>query len=929
VAKNSSIASQKWYVKNLQQQVFGPMTNEEVLAQIQSGFFLGQELIASITDGKWLPITQNPQFFEAIVEGLDREFKNDRADDAQAAQSEATYIDEESKGLVRPVPLWKTLKHDPPPVEPQLEVATEPIPTPIPQVPLPQAPPENKSTSFFIFLAVLALVVVGVFSLLPEQKKGESRDRIRLKAIKYDPANKTAINSEEALKAAIVQFRKHTIGDYLRAQDLLVSILESNDAYLDAMGFLCMTYRELWPYSYQDSRDINTIYNVFQKASLLKASSASAGVCYAVYMLSVGEYERAKNFMDDALRREPNLLFFNQLIGDLLEQQRKYSTALYYFQKVRELWPPPPWARSLLQEARTQRKLRRFADALETYRIILSYYPDHPLALLEMGILEFEAFRQLEKANNLILKAFQSKSQFPAEITSEGYYVLAQINFQMNYKNKALEYANKAFSIDSGNTAVKEFILSLGGRSALERVQIDSGNMLYLGTQYMKLGNFFAAQAEFKLAYEADTRNALAAYHAGQALWALNQSTEAIKWVEKAIHADPGLVSAYVTLADYYSFRHNYEGAIQILKNVQKKFPKNNEIYRGFANIEFKRGNRKTAIQFAERALDLYAMDIGAMQIIAQSYLETQDYDQAYTFITRALEIDPHTPDNHVIYSKVLVGRAGAGDAIGYLNMRIEEAPDVIAYRKALAEIFIGEQNWNGARAILENLITAKKQDKSSIMNLAFVYKEEGYVNKALEMYLMAAALDPLDPTPLFHAGVLYLNANNYKSALLQFERVKRINKNFPRVYYNIGKAALETKDYEKALEMATMEKNVNPNIAEPYILAAEVYYKQGQFGLCASEYQKAIARRPQGGEIYISMARCYRLAGALDSAVQMLDQAAQRGSGQAEIYKELGQALHMQGLLPEAHEAYKRYINLAPNAPDRDDIEKRMQELQ
>lgn len=929
MAKSKALAQQMWYVKNLSQQVFGPMADDEIIAQIHTGFFLGQELIANVNDGAWMPITQNPRFFEAIVEGLDRELKIDTGQDQQN-NPEATYIEEDNNGNELPVPLWKTLKLDTPPL-PETPLHIDPIMQPehkpIPQVPRPPAPAQNKSTSFFIFLGVLALVVAGIFSLVPE--KQEVRDRLRLKAINFNKDEKSSINSDDALKAAIVQFRKHTIRDYLKTQDLLVSILESNDTHLDAMGFLCMTYRELWPYTYQDSKDLDTIYSVFQKASLLKASSASAGVCYVVYMLSVGEYERAKNFMDDALRREPNLLFFNQLIGDLLEQQKKYSTALYYFQKVRELWPPPPWARSLLQEARTQRKLRRYAEALETYRITLKFYPDHPLALLEMGILEFEAFRQLDKANNLILKAFQTTNQFPAEITAEGYYVLAQINLQLNYKNKALEYANKAFSIDSGNVAVKEFILNVGGRSALEKVEIKSSNMLYLGTQYMKLGNYFAAQAEFKLAFEADGRNALAAYHAGQALWALNQSTEAIKWVEKAIYADPGLVSAYVTLADYYAFRHNYEGAAQILKNVQRKFPKNNEIYRGFANIEMKRGNYKAAIQFSERALDLYAMDVGAMQIIAQAYLELHDFDKANSFITRAIEVDPHTPDNHTIFAKVLVGRAGAGDAIAYLNQRIEEAPDVVAYRKALAEVFIGEQNWNGARAILENLITAKKQDKASILNLGFVYKEEGYVNKALEMYLMAASLDPLDPTPLFHAGVLYLNAGNPKNAMAQFERVKRINKSFPRVYYYLGKTAVEMKDYKKGLEMAEMEKNVNPNIADPYILAAEIYFKQEAYTNCANEYQKAIARRPQGADIYINMARCYRLSGALDSAVQMLDQAAQRESGNPEIYKELGQAYHMQGLSGQAKAAYDRYINLAPNAPDRKEIETKMEELQ
>lgn len=935
MAKKTPVNSQKWYVKNISGQLFGPLTEDEIIAQIRAEFFLGQELIATMTDGQWFPITQNPHFFDTIVECLDKDLRTDQEFKDQQMASEATYVEEDSKGIERGVPLWKTLKLDPPPPPPPPKVdppssASPPPPdprlTPIPQIPRALAP-SNRSLPFFIFLGTLALVVAAVFSLLPEKKQEERKDRIRLKTIGHEVQG-SQINTDQALKASVVQFRKHTIKDYLRTQDLLVSILESNPQHLDAMGFLCMTYKELWPHSHQDSQDIATIYSVFQKATLLKSNSAAAGVCYVVYMLSVGEYDKAKNFMDDALRREPNLLFFNQLIGDLLEQQKKYSTALYYFQKVRELWPPPPWARSLLQEARTQRKLQRFSEALETYRITLKFFPGHPLALLEMGILEFEAFRQLDKANGLILKAFQTDNQFPSEVTAEGYFVLAQINYQMNYKNKALEYANKSFAINSGNVAVKEFILGLGGRGALENIQIKSSNMLYLGTQYMKIGNYYAAQAEFKLAFEADEKNALAAFHAGQALWALNQSTEAIKWVEKAIRADAGLVSAYVTLAEYYVFRHNYEGAAQILKNVQKRFPKNNEIYRGFAHIELKRGNIKTAIQFGKKALELYAMDIGAMQIICQAYLELQDYDNAHSFIARALEIDPHTPENHALYAKVLVGRAGAGDAIAYINQRIEEAPEVLAYKKALAEIFISEQNWNGAKLILETLLETKKQDKSSILNLATVYKEEGYVNKSLEMYLTAAALDPLDPTPLFLAGVLYLNSGSAQSALVQFERVRRINKGFPRVYYYLGKAAVETKDYKRALEMAEMEKNVNPSIADPYILAAEIHYKLEQYNDCAKEYQKAIARRPQGADIYVNIARCYRLSGALDSAVQMLDQAAQRESGMPEIYKELGQAYHMQGSLEQAKAAYDRYLNLSPNAPDRTEIQTKMREL-
>ncbi len=916
---------QRWYVKTPQNQTWGPLTEDEVIEKINSGFFVGQELVSKANEARWIPITQHPLFFEALVEEMDLELKNERN---PKPPEEITSVGD--TGLKpNEVPLWKRLQVEVPLEEPSPEPIKTDLPPPAKiKVPLAQ-PPRRDDTKKYLFYFLTAITVMLIFLFGYEPAKSERRDRLRLKAVVFAKTKDVTSGSDAQLKKAIVSFRKHTVSDYVEAQNILVDLLGKNSKYLDAMGFLCMTYKELWPYSHQDSKDIDTIYRVFRQASILKASSTSAGVCYVIYLLSVGEYEKAKNYMEDALRREPDLLFFNQLMGDLLEQQRKYSTAAYYFQKVADSWPPPIWAKPLLQVARSQRKLKRYGEALQSYRLALKFYPDHAWAQLELGVLEFEAFRQSEKANKLILRALASTTKFPAEMRAEGQFVLAQIALQTGFKKKALEYANQAFAVDSGNTAIKEFILNLGGRSALENVQIDSGNMLYLGTQYMKLGNYFAAQAEFRLAFEADPRNALAAYHAGQSLWELNQSTEAIKWIEKAIYADPGLISAYVMLADYYSYKHNYEGAAQILKNISRRYPNNNEIFRGFANIEYKRGHLKMAIQYAQKALDAYPMDVGALQVVARSYVDLADYKNAYNFIWRSLEVDPHTPENHAIYSKVLAGSNGPTAAIDYLNQKIEEAPEVVVYKKALAEIFIETKNWNGARILLENILTVKKEDKGAIMNLALVYQQEGYVNRALEMYLMAASFDPLDPTPLFAAGELYMTAKSYKSAMAQFERVLKINKNFPRVYSQMGRAALESKDYTKAIDMAKIEKELNPSLAEPYILSAEAYYKQEQYQDCASEYQKAIMRRSQGTDIYINMARCYRLAGALDPAIQMLDKAAQLESGNADIYKELGAVYHMQGLLPQAYSAYERYLNLAPNAIDRDVIQKIMKELQ
>ena len=141
-----------------------------------------------------------------------------------------------------------------------------------------------------------------------------------------------------------------------------------------------------------------------------------------------------------------------------------------------------------------------------------------------------------------------------------------------------------------------------------------------------------------------------------------------------------------------------------------------------------------------------------------------------------------------------------------------------------------------------------------------------------------------------------------------------------------MGKAALSKGDTDEALNQSNKERRVNPNLADAYLLAAEAYTRKQQYTLCAQEYQKAIKLRPQGADIYVKLAKCYRLAGNLDVAEAMLNHAAAQESGYADIYKEQGEVYERKGDIERAIEAYSHYFVLNPNAPDRSQIEARLE---
>ena len=48
---------------------------------------------------------------------------------------------------------------------------------------------------------------------------------------------------------------------------------------------LCLTYREMWPYAYQDAKDIRTVNLVMQEAKRLDPAGINGGICEVVDLM--------------------------------------------------------------------------------------------------------------------------------------------------------------------------------------------------------------------------------------------------------------------------------------------------------------------------------------------------------------------------------------------------------------------------------------------------------------------------------------------------------------------------------------------------------------------------------------------------------------------------------------------------------------------
>ncbi len=942
----------QWLIRNKHGEIEGPMTTVEVVRRIRSGVYYGEEFVSRYPEGRWNPISYDENFFNILLEALEQELfekpeeavkertqvtariENIKKEFEQAQESkdsdDKTKVEERSVGQAvfedvdgkTPVIIEmekESAKVGRAVVDKKAEETSRRVrPKQRPRKQYSSRRAQRGRFQIILFLGVLVTIVAVYLFLQPRSGGAKKIHLLQPKFTNTTVSDQRAI--QMGMSRAIQAFRKDSFKSYLTAQDALVEIVQKSRS-LDAFGFLCMTYRELWPFSHQDARDHQTLEKVLRRVQKINPKSPSANICLVVSHWVKGEYDDALRIMDSQLAESPGLIFFNHMTGDIYAARQDYRSASYYFSKVRELWAPPPvWSKSILQEARMYRKRGVHSTAVKLYRKLLQSNPQHAVARIELGILEFDPFQNITKAKDYIGGGLASQQYVPKMIESEAYLTLAKISILQGNNQQGLKYAQRAFSIDSSNEESRQLIVSMGGIKALNSISIDNVNMVYLGEQYMKMRNYTAAQAEFRAAFEANPNNGFAALRAGEALWKLGQSSEAIQWVKRSIDADPNFIRSYLILADFQSQRYDYINAIETLKGALRVNPRHHGIFRGFALIELRRRNYAGAVRYSKKALELYDTDIESLIILAKALNEQGDPEEAFKYLQRALELDNSNDEVQITFAQILAALQGTDAGIDHLDSLISKYGKLV-YMRAIGELLTKEERNNEAIQYYYDALEKNPKDKEILMALAKIYQREKNYEEARDLFLDAAILDPTDAEPIFLIGQLYLDSGKYRMALEQFEKVLKVNPNYPFAHYYAGQAHLKLQNYDDALEMAKQERLMNPDIPESYMLAGEAYFHRKQYPLCTEEYQRVLTKGLTTAEVYIKLARCYRLSGAYDSAMTMLDEAKDRESGNADIYKELGALSHEKGAYIKAIEWYNRYLQLRPNAEDKDKI--------
>lgn len=958
-----------WIVKNPRGQIKGPYTTIEVLDFISNGKFSGEEEISKYPGGEWTTISKEPEFYERILETLENQLKDPNDVKPQTKVTEAkksskitsqqkkydgvaveetVAVPDAQKSLIRPL----SIKIPPPPpnsgkMSPS-EVTEYLKQNKTDVIELKSIDQERKKENLNtlrwpLFGVILLVATVLIYFGLSDEDSTDNSDKV---ALLLPNASKDVLKASEIdsrVNKALQLVSQDTTETYLEAQNILVATIENSIKNLKPRMILCAVYKELWPFSRQNENDQKAITQMAKQTKSMNKIDVSGMVCESIKLLTEGRYSESLSVVDKALEKDFSNFFLYQLKGEILEHDNQKLVAESFYQKAKEL--SGSWVKPVFFQALINAKINEPNKAHQLFLDALKLNKRHKNSIFGIGILEASRGQQ-EKALLYLTNGLALDGKVDKNIESQGLETLVEIYLIKGDKKKAIELANTNLSKNPSKKSAIHLCERLGGcdKTVLKNAKPDEE--LFFNCQALyRQKEYLQSQAECKSAFELNPKNAMAALIAGESLWYLGQSLEAIAWIEKATKANPRNVKAYIKKAEFLSDRFDFLEAEKVLMQADYVSGKSSyEVQRGFAHLAFKKRDYRGTLKLAEKALKNYDADIesiilysSAARNLALSYKITNQKDQeerqrlaqdAHNYALKAIELDSTNIEAQINYAKVIATRQGIDVGGDYLIEMIKLYPSLHEYRTALAEVYMEEERYKQAIEELQKVLSSNAKNKKALMAIGKSYAQVAEFDKAITSFLTASNQDPSDAEPIFEVAKIYLEQGKIDQAQNQFERVLGINKKYPKANFFIGRVMIMKGNYSEAEKFAEIEKKMYPSLIDPYLLIAEIKFISKNYTECAAEYARATNFGNQPASVYVKTAKCYRLSGQLDMAQGFIDIASEKESGYEEIYKEQGALFESRGDTVSAIRSYCKYRELSPNSKDQDQIQAQIREL-
>ncbi|MGZ5282166.1 MAG: tetratricopeptide repeat protein [Bacteroidia bacterium] len=273
----------------------------------------------------------------------------------------------------------------------------------------------------------------------------------------------------------------------------------------------------------------------------------------------------------------------------------------------------------------------------------------------------------------------------------------------------------------------------------------------------------------------------------------------------EAIEKNPNDPNVYINRAKEYYKTNQLEPAIRDMEKAVSLDTTKSDNYLLLAEMYEKRPYIKGVINALEHVVQINLKDKNAALKLGILNFQVKNRDASFKYLNLALRLDP--TDAEAFYYR------------GY-NYREVEMPE-----KAI-------ENFQRA-------IDLKPDYFDAFLQMGLLHAEKGD-KKAEGYYSSALRLKPNSLKALYARGMYYQEADSFRKAIADFERIISFEPDFLTSQYNIGYNYYLLKEYQKAIPYLTKAITLHPENPHPYRTRALCYAAMNRAAEAAEDNKMA-----------------------------------------------------------------------------------------
>lgn len=506
-------------------------------------------------------------------------------------------------------------------------------------------------------------------------------------------------------------------------------------------------------------------------------------------------------------------------------------------------------------------------------------------------------------------------------LQKKAYSNVAEIMAVLDNSPKAIVYYQKAVASDPNNVSLRLNYARLLDKLHKDDLAVQEYNFV-LSKSANNTEVLTALEKIYLKKLALDSKNAQIYANLGAIYQKQKKYDEAINYYKQAEKLEPTSVTTRLNIGTLYQQKKDFTSALSAYNSVLALYPNNLEANLYRANVLAETGEKEEALKAYRKVLDIDPTNVEAKRemfdilkttmtpeqmiktfsadaSVDKSTLEAM-YDYAldlhndkklYDAITCYNEILKYDTNNPEVYANLALAYSEkkdytkAGAIINTAktkfptNNAVKTASDTI--NKVLSENLYTEANTyftnSEYQKALDAYLKINPQPKDVLIAIAACYKGLDNIDKSIEYYKKAFAIDKNNSDVAYYIGVLYAEKENWTSAKIYLQTALKLNpknenaddllatvieqNNILLINKVIDK--YNAKDYTTALKIISQILTEDKNNAYAYYYRGLIYDAQQKPLQAINEYKQAIAHNP---ELILSD---YLIATAYDSLGQ------------------------------------------------------------